>query len=238
MGADKSRRRFLEGVGAAALASGLPTHSFAGTPQERAAGAAQKTPALKPFGFVIHGGAGTIERSRMTPEREKAYRDKLSEALLAGFGVLQKGGGCLDAVVAAVTLMEDSPLFNAGKGAVFTSAGTNELDSSIMDGRTLKAGAVAGLKRVKNPILLARLVMEQSPHVMMTGEGAEAFAVQKGVEIVDPKNFYTEERCQQLQRIKEEEKSPQPKTTRLAPSPARATASISSAPPSRTTSRP
>jgi beta-aspartyl-peptidase (threonine type) len=111
--------------------------------------------------------------------------------------------------------LEDSPLFNAGKGAVFTSAGTNELDSSIMDGRTLKAGAVAGLKRVKNPILLARLVMEQSPHVMMTGDGAETFAVQKGVEMVDPKYFYTEERWQQLQRVKEAEKSPPPRKSRL-----------------------
>ncbi|HEX8282021.1 MAG TPA: isoaspartyl peptidase/L-asparaginase [Pyrinomonadaceae bacterium] len=207
------RRKFLGTVGAAALGMGLAGESRAG-----ALGAAQdarKAGALQPFGFVIHGGAGTIERSRMTPEREKAYRDKLSEALLAGYGVLEKGGGCLDAVVAAITLMEDSPLFNAGKGAVFTSAGTNELDSSIMDGRTLKAGAVAGLKRVKNPILLARLVMEQSPHVMMTGDGAETFAAQKGVELVDPKYFFTEERWQQLQRIKEAEKNPPPKRSEL-----------------------
>lgn len=164
------------------------------------------TPALKPFGFVIHGGAGTIERSRMTPERESAYREKLSEALLAGFDVLKRGGEGLDAVIAAITLMEDSPLFNAGKGAVFTSAGTNELDSSIMDGKTLKAGAVAGVKRVKNPIRLARLVMDESPHVMMVGDGAEAFAVQKGLELVDPKYFHTDERWQQLQRRLEEEK--------------------------------
>ncbi|HEY0173079.1 MAG TPA: isoaspartyl peptidase/L-asparaginase [Pyrinomonadaceae bacterium] len=213
MGSGRSRRKFLGTVGAAALGLGLTGDSRAG-----ALGGVQdarKAGALQPFGFVIHGGAGTIERSRMTPEREKAYRDKLSEALLAGFGVLQKGGRCLDAVVAAITLMEDSPLFNAGKGAVFTSAGTNELDSSIMDGRTLKAGAVAGLKRVKNPILLARLVMEQSPHVMMTGEGAESFATQKGVELVDPKYFYTEERWQQLQRIKEAEKNPPPKKSKL-----------------------
>ncbi|MFL6333393.1 MAG: isoaspartyl peptidase/L-asparaginase family protein [Pyrinomonadaceae bacterium] len=170
---------------------------------------------LHPFGFIIHGGAGTIERSRMTPERERAYREKLTEALLAGHEVLKKGGGCLDAVVAAIVLMEDSPLFNAGKGAVFTNAGTNELDTSIMDGRTLKAGAAAGLKHVKNPILLARLVMEQSPHVMMTGEGAEVFAAQKGLELVDPKYFYTEERWQQLQKAKEAEKSPPPKQSKL-----------------------
>lgn len=215
MVADKSRRRFLEGVGAATLASGLASHTFASAPQEKPGGMTQKTSALKPFGFVIHGGAGTIERSRMTPEREKAYRDKLTEALRAGYDVLKRGGVCLDAVVAAITLLEDSPLFNAGKGAVFTNAGTNELDSSIMDGRTLKAGAVAGLKRIKNPILLARLVMEQSPHVLMTGEGAEAFATQKGVELVDPKYFYTEERWQQLQKAKDAEKSPPPKRSKL-----------------------
>jgi beta-aspartyl-peptidase (threonine type) len=218
MVAGRGRRKFLGSVGAAALTACLTGENLSGAPRAAAAAkgkGAQKAGALQPFGFVIHGGAGTIERGRMTPEREKAYRDKLSEALLAGFGVLQKGGGCLDAVVAAITLMEDSPLFNAGKGAVFTSAGTNELDSSIMDGRTLKAGAVAGLKRVKNPILLARLVMEQSPHVMLTGEGAETFAVQKGVELVDPKYFYTEERWQQLQRIKEAEKNPPPKKSGL-----------------------
>lgn len=209
----RSRRKFLGSVGAAAFASCLTGGSLAAA---RGSGrGTQKAAPLQPFGFVIHGGAGTIERSRMTPEREKAYRDKLSEALLAGFGVLQKGGGCLDAVVASITLMEDSPLFNAGKGAVFTSAGTNELDASIMDGRTLKAGAVAGLRRVRNPILLARLVMEQSPHVMMSGEGAETFATQKGVELVDPRYFFTEERWQQLQRIKEAEKNPPPKKSGL-----------------------
>lgn len=215
MVADKSRRKFLERVGAAALASGLASQTFARGPQEKTGDASQKTNALRPFGFVIHGGAGTIERSRMTPEREKAYRDKLTEALRAGFDVLNRGGACLDAVVAAITLLEDSPLFNAGKGAVFTNAGTNELDSSIMDGRTLKAGAVAGLKRVKNPILLARLVMEQSPHVLMTGDGAEVFAKQKGVQFVDPKYFYTEERWQQLQKAKEAEKNPPPKSSKL-----------------------
>jgi beta-aspartyl-peptidase (threonine type) len=201
----ESRRKFLEGVGAAALVASASPKGLG----------AQKTGELHPFGFVIHGGAGTIERSRMTPERERAYREKLTEALLAGHEVLKKGGGCLDAVVAAITLMEDSPLFNAGKGAVFTNAGTNELDTSIMDGRTLKAGAAAGLKHVKNPILLARLVMEQSPHVMMVGEGAEVFAKQKGLELVDPKYFYTEERWQQLQKAKEAEKAPPPKQSRL-----------------------
>ncbi|MDT5156536.1 MAG: L-asparaginase / beta-aspartyl-peptidase [Acidobacteriota bacterium] len=217
MVAGKSRRTFLESVGAAALASCLPGNLPGNLHPIMAEKGkdSQKTGALQPFGFVIHGGAGTIERRLMMPERERAYRDKLTEALLAGFDVLKKSGGCLDAVIAAITLLEDSPLFNAGKGAVFTNAGTNELDSSIMDGRTLKAGAVAGLKRIKNPILLARLVMEQSPHVMLAGDGAESFAVQKGVELVDPKYFYTEERWQQLQRQKEAEQNPPPKKSKL-----------------------
>ncbi|HST53616.1 MAG TPA: isoaspartyl peptidase/L-asparaginase [Pyrinomonadaceae bacterium] len=214
MVADKSRRRFLESAGAAALTSYISTGARAKA-SGRKGRESQKSPALRPFGFVIHGGAGTIERSRMTPEREKAYRDKLTEALLAGFDVLKRGGACLDAVTAAITLLEDSPLFNAGKGAVFTHEGTNELDASIMDGKTLKAGSVAGLKHIKNPILLARLVMEQSPHVMMVGEGAEAFAASKGVEMVDPKYFYTEERWQQLQKQKEAEKNPPPKKSEL-----------------------
>lgn len=202
MTTSKSRRKFIGSVGAAALVTGLApeTHVSASVP------ARVEGEQLRPFGFVIHGGAGTIERSRMTPEREAAYRAKLAEALMAGYEVLRKDGAGLDAVVAAITLLEDSPLFNAGKGAVFTSAGTNELDASIMDGRTLKAGAVAGVKHIKNPITLARLVMEQSPHVMMVGDGAEAFAKQQGgVTFVNPKYFFTEERWQQLQRRREEE---------------------------------
>ena len=145
MVADRGRRRFIGSAGAAALASCLPAaHVGASTPgQKEKGGGPQKDSSLGRFGFVLHGGAGTIERGKMTPEREKAYRDKLTEALVAGFGVLKDGGPCLDAVVAAITLLEDSPLFNAGKGAVFTNAGTNELDSSIMDGKTLMAGSVA-----------------------------------------------------------------------------------------------
>ena len=210
MTTSKSRRTFIGSVGAAALVSGLAPESLASAP-----GAAHvRQQQLRPFGFVIHGGAGTIERSRMTPEREAAYRAKLSEALRAGYEVLRKDGAGLDAVVAAITILEDSPLFNAGKGAVFTSAGTNELDASIMDGKTLKAGAVAGVKRIKNPITLARLVMEQSPHVMMVGDGAEAFAKQQGgVTFVGPKYFFTEERWQQLERRREEEKKRKPPKT-------------------------
>jgi beta-aspartyl-peptidase (threonine type) len=176
-------------------------------------------PTARPkFMFVIHGGAGAIERSKMTPELEKEYRAKLTEALEVGYRVLSGGGSGLDAVEAAIRIMEDSPLFNAGKGAVFTSEGTNELDSSIMDGRNLGAGAVAGLKHVKNPISLARMVMERSPHVMMVGEGAEAFARQQGVEMVPQSYFYTERRWKELQRIKEEERqraNPPKKSARL-----------------------
>src|ERR1041385_602218 len=133
MVADRGRRRFIGSAGVAALASCLPAANVGAlTPGQKEKGGPRKDASLGRFGFVLHGGAGTIERSKMTPEREKAYRDKLTEALVAGFGVLKGGGQCLDAVVAAITLLEDSPLFNAGKGAVFTNAGTNELDSSIM----------------------------------------------------------------------------------------------------------
>ncbi len=154
------------------------------------------------YGMVIHGGAGTIERSTMTPEKEKAYRAGLEQSLEAGYAVLERGGTSLDAVEAAIHVLEDNPMFNAGKGAVFTHEGTNELDSSIMDGKTLAAGAVAGVKHIRNPISLARMVMEKSPHVMLTGEGAEAFAKKMGVTLVDQKYFYTEERWQALQKIK------------------------------------
>lgn len=157
------------------------------------------------WGIVIHGGAGTIRRESMSPEREAEYRAALTEALRAGHAVLERGGSSLDAVAAAINIMEDSPLFNAGKGAVFTHAGTNELDAAIMHGPTLQAGAVAGLRHVKNPIDLARAVMEESPHVMMIGEGAEAFAKEQGVELVPASYFYTEARWRALQRAIERE---------------------------------
>jgi beta-aspartyl-peptidase (threonine type) len=161
---------------------------------------------LKPqFKLVIHGGAGTITRQNITPEMEQQYRAKLTEALQTGYKILKNGGSSLDAVEAAIRVMEDSPLFNAGKGAVFTNAGTNELDASVMDGTSLQAGAVAGLKHVKNPISLARLVMERSPHVMMVGEGAEAFARQQGMKMVSQKYFFTERRWKQLQEAKKKE---------------------------------
>src|SRR5438034_10575090 len=158
------------------------------------------------FGLVIHGGAGTIERSKMTPEKEREYRAGLERALTAGYDVLKNGGSSLDATEAAVRVLEDDPHFNAGRGSVFTSAGTNEMDAAIMDGKTLAAGAVAALKHVKNPISLARLVMEKSGHVMMDGAGAEAFAKENGMELVDQKYFFTQERWDALQKIKAAEK--------------------------------
>lgn len=157
--------------------------------------------------LAIHGGAGTIERSNMTPEREREYRAGLERALSTGYEILKRGGSSLDATEAAVRVLEDDPHFNAGKGSVFTSAGTNEMDAAIMDGKTLAAGAVASLKHVKNPISLARLVMERSGHVMMDSEGAEAFAKENGIELVDQKYFFTQERWDALQKIKAAEKS-------------------------------
>jgi beta-aspartyl-peptidase (threonine type) len=157
--------------------------------------------------LVIHGGAGTITRANMSPEREKAYREAMNTALEKGYDVLKKGGTSVQAVEASIHVMEDSPLFNAGKGAVFTNEGKNELDAAIMEGKTLKAGAVAGVTTIRNPISAAIAVMEQSVHVMMAGKGAEQFAREKGLEIVDPSYFYTEARYKALQRAKEEEKT-------------------------------
>src|SRR5882757_2438637 len=157
--------------------------------------------------LAIHGGAGTIERSNITSEREREYRAGLERALTAGYEILKRGGSSLDATQAAVRVLEDDPHFNAGKGSVFTSAGTNEMDAAIMDGKTLAAGAVASLKHVKNPINLARLVMEKSGHVMMDSDGAELFAKENGIELVDQKYFFTQARWDALQKIKAAEKS-------------------------------
>lgn len=159
----------------------------------------------KKIGLVIHGGAGTIARSRITPEIERDLRAGLQRALEAGHEILKNGGSSLDAVVAAVRVMEDDPLFNAGKGAVFTSAGTHEMDAAIMDGKTLKAGSVGAVSHVRNPISLARAIMEKSPHVMFVGEGAELFAKEVGAELVDEEYFYTEERWHALQRVQKVE---------------------------------
>lgn len=168
--------------------------------------AAAEPPA--PITLVIHGGAGTINRAEMTPELEAEYRTALEASLRAGYERLKQGRPALDAVEASIRVLENSPLFNAGKGAVFTHNGTNELDAAIMDGRTMMAGAVAGVTIIRNPISAARAVMEKSPHVMLIGRGAEIFATSQGLEIVDPSYFWTEKRWKQLQKaLVEEQKS-------------------------------
>jgi beta-aspartyl-peptidase (threonine type) len=157
--------------------------------------------------IAIHGGAGVINRASMTPDAERAYRADLERALDAGYAVLDGGATSLDAVVAAVRILEDSPLFNAGKGAVFNHEGINELDASIMDGASAKAGAVAGVRHVRNPIELARLVMERSSHVMLAGEGAEEFALEQGMPLVPGSYFFTERRWQQLAEAQKAERT-------------------------------
>ncbi len=152
--------------------------------------------------LVIHGGAGVIERARIKPEQDKAIRAALALSLETGSAILKKGGTSLDAVEAAVRILEDDPHFNAGRGAVFTYEGTNELDAAIMDGRDRKAGAITGITKTKNPIGLARAVMEKSPHVMLSREGADQFAVEQGLEQVDPSYFATPERRRQLDEMK------------------------------------
>ena len=161
--------------------------------------------AEQPYGLVIHGGAGTITRENMSTEKEAEYISKLTAALKTGYAILENGGSGLDAVEATIKVMEDSPLFNAGKGAVFTGAGTNELDASIMDGATLQGGAVAGVKTVKNPISAARKVMEKTWHVLLAGEGADASAKEQELDIVDNSYFHTEHRFKSLIKAKEKE---------------------------------
>lgn len=183
----------------------LPAHNFAQTGSAVEIRQRQSVQTARPA-FVIHGGAGVIKRGSLSPEREKMYRAGLEQALLAGYKALQDGKSSMDAVETAIRILEDNPLFNAGKGAVFTNDGRNELDASVMDGKTLMAGAVAGLHRVKNPITLARAVMEKSMHVMMIGDGAEKFAAAQNIELVDEKYFFTQPRWDDLQRILEREK--------------------------------
>jgi L-asparaginase / beta-aspartyl-peptidase len=154
------------------------------------------------FGLAIHGGAGTLPRAEMSSERESRYRAGLAAALDAGFAVLQAGGTSLDAVTRAVVVLEDNPLFNAGRGSVFTLDGHNELDASIMEGSTLRAGAVCGVTHIRNPIELARTVMEHSQYVMLGGAGAEEFALSRGVALVPRSYFHTPERWRQLERIR------------------------------------
>lgn len=175
---------------------------------EKAVLAASATP--HKWALVMHGGAGVIERSSMDAKAEAAYRAGMSTALQAAAGVLDKGGSSMNAVEAALKILEDDPMFNAGRGAVFTADGKNELDSAIMDGATMKAGAVAGVTRTRHPISLARAVMEKSPYVMLIGAGADQFAAQAGLEEVEPSFFFTERRWQSLIKQLKKEGAPLP----------------------------
>ncbi|MBL8544824.1 MAG: isoaspartyl peptidase/L-asparaginase [Hyphomonadaceae bacterium] len=174
------------------------------------------------WSIVVHGGAGVIERANLTPELEAQYRAAMQRALTTGGNILDRGGSSLDAVEAVIRDMEDDPLFNAGRGAVFTAEGRNELDASIMDGRGRAAGAVAGLTRTRHPISAARAVMERSRHVMLIGEGAEAFARSQNLEEVDPSYFFTERRWQQLEQNLRANNLPIPPRPANAPPPPRA----------------
>ena len=164
--------------------------------------AAQETAASADWSFAIHGGAGTLERSRMTEQQQADHKAALQVALDAGAKVLKEGGSAIDAVTAAITVLEDDPKFNAGRGAVFTWDGINELDAAIMDGNGRRAGAIAGVHTVRHPILLAQQVMEDGRHVFLSGMGAEEFAGEHGLEIVPPEFFATETRKQQLETLK------------------------------------
>jgi beta-aspartyl-peptidase (threonine type) len=160
--------------------------------------------AMEPnFAIAIHGGAGTIDKKLMKGEIRTKYESKLQEAIDAGYGLLEQGKTSQEAVIAAIQVLENSPLFNASKGAVYTFDGKHELDASIMDGKTLNAGAVSGVTTVKSPIALAKLVMDKSVHVMLSGEGAELFAKEQGVPLVDNSYFDTQQRYQSLLKAKE-----------------------------------
>jgi beta-aspartyl-peptidase (threonine type) len=171
------------------------------------------------WSIVVHGGAGVIARTALGPNGDTAYRASLAQAEAAGARVLERGGSALDAVEAAIQILEDDPLFNAGRGAVFTSEGKNELDAAIMDGSNLKAGAVAGVTRTRHPISLARAVMEKSPYVMLAGAGADAFAARVGLEQVDPSFFFTEARWQSLVKHLQKQGLPVPPRPAGAPPP-------------------
>jgi len=158
------------------------------------------------YAMVIHGGAGVMDRKELTPEMQNEYLKVLNQALHVGDSVLASGGTCMDAVENTIMIMEDSPLFNAGKGAVFTHDGLVELDASVMEGQTLKAGAIAGVRDIKNPVRVARTVMEKSEHVMLTGTGASQFAKEQGFEPVENSYFYTEKRYKALQELLKKER--------------------------------
>ena len=183
---------------------------------------AQAAPQPAPkWAIVVHGGAGVIERSQLTPEQEKAYRAAMTKVTEVGAKVLKDGGSAMDAIEATIHLLEDDPLFNAGRGAVFTAEGRNELDAAMMDGQSLRAGAVAGVTRTRHPISLARAVMEKSPHVMLIGAGADAFSKAQGLEQVDPSYFFTERRWKSLESFLKANSLPiPPKPAGGAPDPA------------------
>ena len=180
------------------------------------AASAQQAPT---WSLAIHGGAGVIERANLSPQQDAAYRAALTRALEAGAAVLRDGGAALDAVQAAIQVMEDDPLFNAGRGAVFTAEGRNEMDAAVMDGTDLNAGSVAGLTRTRHPIAAARAVMERSSHVMLSGDGADAFSASVGLEQVDPAWFFVETRWRALERTLQQRGDPVPArpTGALAP---------------------
>lgn len=181
--------------------------------REATAHSTDQTPAQSQphkWSVVLHGGAGVIERSSMSPEAERQYRAGLNEAITAAGAVLDKGGSALDAVQAAIEILEDNPLFNAGRGSVFAADGTNQMDAAIMDGATLKAGAVADVQHTRHPIALARAVMDKSQNVMMIGPGADAFAVHVGLQQEPPSFFFTERRWQNLIEELQKENLPIP----------------------------
>jgi beta-aspartyl-peptidase (threonine type) len=189
---------------------------FAGAVLPIAAAAQARQPVHR-WSIVVHGGAGVIARANLTPAAEAAYRASLKQAIAAGAKVLDPGGSALDAIEATINILEDDPLFNAGRGAAFSAEGKNELDASIMDGSNLKAGAVAGVTRTRHPISLARAVMEKSPHVMLAGPGTDAFAASVGLEQVEPSFFFTEARWQSLVKQLQKEGRPAPPRPAGAP---------------------
>ena len=222
MGRRRAARGMDEMGGIGAMSTALPVLMLAGM-VVGALGSLWAQEASRPaagrWAIEVHGGAGVMKRSAMSPESESAYRASLAQAAEAGAKVLDRGGSPLDAVEAAIRILEDDPLFNAGRGAVFTSEGKNELDAAIMDGSNLKAGAVAGVTRTRHPISLARAIMEKSPHVMLIGAGADAFSVQVGLEQVDSSFFFTESRWQSLVNQLKKEGRPVPPRPAGAPPP-------------------
>ncbi len=195
-----------------AAISPAAAQSHAGAQAPAQSSAQTSTPAhdTTRFTLVVHGGAGAMRREAMTPAMERAYRDTMALAIRRGYEILERGGSALDAVQATVKILEDSELFNAGRGAALTNEGVAELDAAIMDGTGLRAGAVAGLRHVRNPIDLARAVMERSRHVMLIGQGAEAFAREQQLTMVDSTYFITERRADALRRTLEAERRTSP----------------------------